>query len=131
MSDVSRPSPRAQGFTHIFWALVYAALLIGVTWFLKHNPVAGPAVWGLAVLPSLPIAALMLATWRHIRDSDEYVRALQTKRIVYASALVLFVATVWGLLQSLAEIGPLDPLFAFPAAWFAYGSMCLFVKDVR
>lgn len=131
MTDAIRPDRRATGLSHVFWALVYSALLIGVTFFMKHNSVQGPALWAIALLPSLPVAALMWATWRSIRNSDEYLRALQTKRLVCAAGLAMFVATAWGLLQNLGAAPALDPLFAYPAFSFAYGLMCLVVKDAR
>ncbi|MGZ8998632.1 MAG: hypothetical protein ACXW2T_07235, partial [Allosphingosinicella sp.] len=83
----------------------------------------GPAIWGIAVLPALPLLFVFYAMGRYLAElTDEYVRMLEVRKALVATGLTLAVATVLGFLEIYAE-APHMPLFFIPCIWF--GGLCV------
>ena len=76
---MSRLTPAGRRYLMRFTPamIAYVVVLFTVVWALKpaHAP-TGPVVYALAVLPALPILAVIWAMGRFIvEETDEYLRA--------------------------------------------------------
>lgn len=102
----------------IWLALLYAAALLGAVYAFKHQLVAGPAAWIVAVLPALPLIGVFVAIGRYLVDEqDEYLRMLMVRRTLWASGFALSVATLWGFLEAFDLVGHVEPYYV-AVLWF-------------
>ena len=99
-------------------SLVYALLLIGAVMIFKRAHPAGPLAWLLAILPALPIVGVIAAMGRYlVEESDEYLRAMETRKSLIATGFMLTVTTCWGFLQSFDLLPHVDFYWA-TIIWF-------------
>ena len=93
----------------IWLSLLYGAFLLPAVYGFKHHLVPHSVAYLVAVLPALPIIGLFIAIGRYlIEEQDEYVRMLMVRQTLWASGLVMSVATVYGFLQNFGLIGTID-----------------------
>ncbi len=93
----------------------YVILLIGSKLARRAwHPGKGATV-ALAVLPALPIVAVIWSMGMYLAEqSDEYQRTQLVKATLIGTALMLSVTTVWSFLED-AHLAPTKPVhFAFP-----------------
>ncbi|MGZ8287007.1 MAG: hypothetical protein ACXW27_14170 [Allosphingosinicella sp.] len=113
------PAMRRYNYRVIGLALAYAGALFGVTFVFRDFDIGGPAAWGLALLPALPLVGIFIAMGRYlIEESDEYLRAVETRKSLIATGFMLIVTTCWGFLQSFGQVPPVD-LYWAAIVWFA------------
>ncbi|MFM5954780.1 MAG: hypothetical protein ACKOPE_10845 [Novosphingobium sp.] len=95
------PAMRAYVRRSMIWAVSYIVLLgIALTARNTWHP-QGPALWLLALLPSLPILFLVWSLGRYlVEEQDEYLRMRQIQAGLFATGLLLAVSTVWGFLET-------------------------------
>jgi hypothetical protein len=110
------------------WMALYVALICVAVW-AKAAGVRPPISYAIAIAPALPVGGLIVAVLRFIERSDEYVRALTTRRFVAATSLTLFACTAWGFAESFAGAQHLPLWVVFPGFWAFYGLACLVVPD--
>jgi hypothetical protein len=84
--------------------VVYAALLVLSIHVIREQSPQGLVVYALAISPSLPIGGTIWQVLRYMDRSDEYVRAIVTRRFVLATGVTLFLCTAWGFLESNAGL---------------------------
>lgn len=102
----------------LWLALLYAAALLGAVYAFKHQLVAGPAAWIVAVLPALPLIGVFVAIGRYLVDEqDEYLRMLMVRRTLWASGFALSAATLWGFLEAFDLVGHVEPYYV-AVLWF-------------
>ena len=103
----------------IILSLIYAAFLLAAVYLFKHQLLSGPIAWVAAILPALPIVAILFTVGRYLtEETDEYLRLMMTRQALIASAFTLSIATVWGFLEN---FGPVPHVYAYYAQilWFA------------
>ena len=103
----------------IILSLSYAVFLIAAVYLFKHQLLSGPIAWVAAVLPALPIVAILFTVGRYLtEETDEYLRLMMTRQALIASAFTLSIATVWGFLEN---FGLVPHVYAYYAQilWFA------------
>jgi len=95
------PAMRAYIRRSMIWAGGYIVLLgVALTARNTWHP-EGAVLWLLALLPSLPILYLVWALGRYlVEEDDEYLRMRQIQAGLFATGLLLAVATVWGFLET-------------------------------
>jgi ABC-type maltose transport system permease subunit len=94
-----------------FFAILYAAILVPVTYVVRRGMVSGNVVYILAVLPALPILGLFWAMMRLLVEmTDEYQRMLMVRQTLIATGITISVTTVWGFLTSYANVIPLPSM---------------------
>ena len=99
-------------------SLLYAALLIGSIMIFKRVQPSGPIAWLLAILPALPIVGIVAAMGRYlVEESDEYLRAMEVRKSLIATAFMLTVTTCWGFLQSF-DLLPHADFYWAAVIWF-------------
>lgn len=107
-------------------AAIYAVLLVVVTWVHILHPVQGPLAYALAVLPAIPVVAMVAAIGLYFREeTDEFERAVRTQNALWATGATLAIATVWGFAEMLAGAPHMDSYIWFPV-WALCGGIAEF-----
>ena len=95
-------------------ALGYAALLMLAVWLNKHYTLSGPTAVIVALLPALPLIAIIAAMARLIVETkDEYQRMLHVRQMLVATGFTLAVCTVWGFLEEFGLVMHLPAYWTF------------------
>jgi hypothetical protein len=120
---------RDYTFSLSFWMAVYGGLIALATWAHGAEAFSPPLSFLIGASPAFPIGGMILAVMRFIEASDEYVRALTTRRFVLATGLTLFACSLWGFLETFAGIAHLPLWVVFPAFWAFFGVACVVIRD--
>ena len=114
-------------FMWIFVAIAVGAFALALflsLWLLRRGIDPLPLRALVAVLPVLPLALMMRAALRYLREIDELQRRIETEAIGIASLLVALLYFAGGLLQK-AKVVDLDAAMAmiwvFPLLCAVYG----------
>ena len=104
--------------------VAYSLALFASIFLIKRGIESVPLRALVAVLPVLPIALIMRAALRYLREVDELQRRIETEAIGVASLLVSMLYFAGGLLQK-AEVIDLDAaaamIWVFPLLCGTYG----------
>ena len=119
----AQPAGRRYARAMIGIMVVYSLSLFGSLWLIKRGIGSLPLRALVAVAPALPIAWLMRAGLRYLREIDELQRRIETEAIGAAALLVSLVYFACGLLQK-AKVVAVDAatamIWVFPALMLAY-----------
>ena len=114
----SSPAGKRYNRNVLLLSLVYMVTLFAAVYAFKHQLVAGPLAWVLALAPGLAVAGFFAAIGRYlIEERDEYLRAQVVRQSLIATGFAMSVATVWGFLEN---FGLVPHVYAYYAAilWF-------------
>ncbi len=103
----------------VFMALYVGFLFLSICTIQAQHP-TGPLLYGLAVLPALPIGGTIVVLLRYIDQVDEYLRALTLKRFVLATGLTLFICTAWGFIEENAGGHHFSLYLVYPLFWMMF-----------
>lgn len=101
----------------------YMALLFASIWLLKHVENAGLRAL-VALLPVPPIALMLRAMIRYIRDVDELQQRIELQAVSFATAFVSLLYLSGGLLQTarvVAVPAAAAMIWVFPLVCLSYG----------
>ena len=100
---------------HIALSLLYVALVFLASQFVPDDAAPTPGVIFWAVLPGLVVLGWIwnMGTYLFALE-DEYLRMLETRKALVATALVLGISGGWGLIELFAEVPALPVFFIFP-----------------
>ena len=124
--DEMYAQPASRRYLRALWPIMigYALTLFVSIWLVKRGIGPVPLRALVAVLPVLPIALLMRAALRYLREIDELQRRIETEAIGIASLLVALLYFAGGLLQK-AKVIDIDAaaamIWVFPLLCFTYG----------
>ena len=114
---VSRPVRRYSIRLGVSMTLYVVTLFAGV-YLVNQRHVTGPVLWPLALLPGLAIVGAFYAIGMLIVETtDEFVRMLLVRQVLYATVIALSAATIWGFLENF-ELVPHIPAFYWAIVWF-------------
>lgn len=116
----SARNPAARAYLHRFvpTMLAYVVLVFAVPVAIRALGAQGLLLWLLALLPALPIIAVFVLIARYIVElTDEYLRVLEVRKALVATAFTLSIASIWGFLEIYADAVHL-PTFYIPVIWF-------------
>lgn len=85
----------------------------------------------VAILPALAIMGHLAVLLRYFKQSDEFQRALMSKRFVTAACLTMAATTTWGFLELFADARSAPIFLVYPAFWGAYGLVTPFIRSSR
>ena len=112
------PAQRRYNRRVLGLSLAYAGALIGVSFVFRSSPPTGALAWALALLPALPLVGIVIAMGRYlVEESDEYLRAVESRKALIATGFMLIVTTCWGFLQSFDQVPRVDFYWA-AILWF-------------
>ena len=103
-------------FFLFFTTCSFATLVNGLTGQLRNrfHP-TGPALWLLALLPSLPVLAMIAVALRYFaREKDEFVRSLVAQALIWGVCITLAIDTTWGFFTVMTGCYALPQFFNFP-----------------
>jgi multisubunit Na+/H+ antiporter MnhB subunit len=105
----------------ISMALYVLLLLVSVVAFVHFKP-AGALAYVLAVLPALPIIAMLLAIGAYLaEEKDEFIRNMQVQMLLGGIGGTLSVVSVWGFLENFTRVRHMDLLWVYPLFWVCTG----------
>lgn len=97
---------------------VYIVTLFAGVYLVRHQHVSGPVVWPLALLPGLGIVGAFYAIGMLlVETTDEFLRMLMVRQVLYATGFAMSLASIWGFLESF-ELVPHIEAFYWALAWF-------------
>lgn len=83
----------------------YVVAILGVSWLFRHHPPAGLLAYALAVLPALPILAVLVIIGLYLlEERDEFQRTVVTQTQLWAIGGTLAVTTFWGFLERFTPV---------------------------
>lgn len=100
-----------------FWPAtgLYVLAIALATWLIPDDAHASPLAIGIALLPGLGVLAMMWAIARLLIElDDEYLKMLEVRKALIATAFALAVASVWGILELYTDVPRLPVFFMFP-----------------
>lgn len=100
-----------------FWlaTALYVAGIALATWLIPDEAEASPLMIAIAALPGLGMVAMIWAMARLLVElDDEYLRMLEVRKSLFATGLVLVVASVWGILELFTDVPRLPIFWIFP-----------------
>ena len=119
-----RPA-RARYQIRFFTAMaIYVVALLSVTWIFRHLHPGGFTAFVLALLPALPIIAIVIVAGLYIREETDEVekkKALSSEAMIWAVGATLSIATLWGFLEDFGLAPRVDSYLAFPLFCFCAG----------
>lgn len=107
----------------------YLILTFGtVTVFVHYHP-TGWLIYPLAVLPALPIIAMLAVVALYLKEEkDEVVRTMFVETLLWGIGATLTVTTIWGFLENFTHVPHLDLYMVLPIFWVCVGLFSPLVK---
>lgn len=132
MMSTTGSTPGARYGRGTFYAMAYYVVALILAVFVSDRElVSGIGLYMLAAQPGAAIAIQLFVTLRYLREADEYVRSLMAKRMIAACLTTFAVITVWGFLETFADVPHLPGWWAYCLMWFVLGLTGLFIKDSK
>ncbi|KAF0179907.1 MAG: hypothetical protein IV086_13540 [Hyphomonadaceae bacterium] len=127
------PKRARQRYVRSFGSSIsaYVVLVFGVPLLLRQYEITGPLLWLLAVLPALPLLFIIYVLGRYLLETDEYERAIQTRRMMAALGAMLAVCTVYGFMETFAAAPHLELFLVFPMFCVFWGLSCIFIRTAK
>ena len=123
------PAWKRYNWRVVWLSLLYALFLMGAVYGFRHQLLNGPIAYLAAILPALPIIGIFWAIGRYlVEEQDEYIRMLMVRQILFASAFVLSLATVWGFLSNFGLVGRADGYWVAITWFFGLGLGAIYNK---
>jgi hypothetical protein len=109
------PAQRRYFIRFVITMLLYGpALAVTSIGFHEFHP-TGVLVYILALLPALPILAVMVVVGLYLREEkDEFIRTSVLESMLWGIGPTMAVTTVWGSLEKFANVRRLDMFLVYP-----------------
>lgn len=109
------PAMRRYVRVHIALSVLYIALVLMASLFIPDDAAPTPMVIAFALLPGLVVLGWIWNMGRLLVEmQDEYLRMLEVRKMLWASAITLSICGGWGLVELFAAIPRLPVFFVFP-----------------
>ena len=109
-------SPTARYLrVHLGLSLLYVALVFAASRFVPDDAAPTPGVILWALLPGLVVVGWIWNMGKLYSEmTDEYLRMLEIRKGLWATAITLAIAGGWGLIELFATVPRLPVFFIFP-----------------
>jgi uncharacterized YccA/Bax inhibitor family protein len=98
---------------------LYTVFLVADLWTFRHHHPAVVCAWLLAILPALPIIAVLAAFGLYLVElKDEFQRMIKVQSMLWSIGATLAVTTVWGFLESFVQAPHLESIWIYPIFCF-------------
>jgi uncharacterized membrane protein len=102
---------------------LYVAVLFCSVWVVKHLHPHGWLLYGIALLPALPILAMLTALGVYLQEEkDEYVRLVTMRSLLVGTAVLLSVLMVNDFLRSLSGAAALPEFTSWVVFFLVFGA---------
>jgi hypothetical protein len=112
------------------WAMFLFALWL-LTWGQASGRLPEPAQWAIVLLLAVSVGAQFVAAYRLVARQDEFIRAINIKRIVAATGLTITLAVLAGLAEQFLAMPTVPMWFVYPLFWGMFGIVTPFIRDTR
>jgi hypothetical protein len=100
---------------HLILTAAYLASVALASAFIPDDAAPSPSVIALALLPGLIVLGWIWNMGRYLfAMEDEYLRMLETRKALVATALTLGISGGWGLIELFSTVPRLPVFFIFP-----------------
>jgi hypothetical protein len=100
----------------------YLVLLFGAVLIVKHLKPHGWLLYFWALLPAVPVIALIFVMWRYLQEeTDEYMRSLTIQSMLVGTGALVATLVVNDFLRSFAEGGALPPFVGYMVFFVGFG----------
>jgi hypothetical protein len=101
---------------------VYCIFLFAAVWTFRHRHPAGIFAYALAILPAVPIVAVIVIVGLYLaEEKDEFLRNLLVQSSVWGIGGTLAVTSIWGFLELFLPVPHFDLYLVFPMFWVFVG----------
>lgn len=101
--------------THMALSAAYLGFVALAAWFIPDNAEPSVLVIALAALPSLIVLGWIWNMGRfYLTLEDEFLRMLEVRKAMWATAITMGVCGGWGLIELFAAVPRLPVFFVFP-----------------
>lgn len=114
---MSKRSPAMRRYirNHVVLSVLYIALIGVAVWFIPDDAEPTPMVVLFAILPGLAVMGWIWNMGRLLLDmEDEYLRMLEIRKGLWATAITLAICGGWGIIELFASVPRLPVFFVFP-----------------
>lgn len=109
------PAMRRYFVVHVALTALYIALVLLASLFIPDDAAPTPFVIAFALLPGLVVLGWIWNMGRLLVEmQDEYLRMLEVRKMLWASAITLSICGGWGLVELFAAVPRLPVFFVFP-----------------
>lgn len=109
------PAMRRYFRVHSALTVLYIALVLLASLFIPDDAAPTPLVIAFALLPGLVVLGWIWNMGRLLVEmEDEYLRMLEVRKMLWASAITLSICGGWGLVELFATVPKLPVFFVFP-----------------
>lgn len=124
------PATKRYNRRFIAMSLGYVGLLMMSVGLFNAYQIAGPALWMLALLPTLPVMGMVWAMARLvIEEDDEYQRQKTVNAALIATGITLVICTLWGFLETFGLVPHVWLWATFPIWAIGLGVGQMMVRD--
>jgi hypothetical protein len=96
-------------------AVVYLAGIFVAVRLLPANAPLTPLSVAIVLVPGIAVLGFIWSMARLLIElDDEYLRLLEVRKFIVATAIMLALASVWGLLELLTAVPRVPLFYAFP-----------------
>ena len=116
-AQVNEATPAMDAYNKrvLFWSFAYLILFFGSLYAYQTFKPGGPVLILIALLPAIPILWTIQAIGKYLREEeDEYVRSRKIEAGIFATGLLLAIATIWGFLDIFALVPGMPGYMAVP-----------------
>jgi hypothetical protein len=112
---IRTPAARRYIRIHLALSVIYIALVFLASWFIPDDAPPTPGVIAFALLPGMVVLGWIWNMGRLlVTMEDEYLRMLEVRKMLWATAITLSICGGWGLVELFAAIPRLPVFFVFP-----------------
>lgn len=109
------PALRRYNRRFVTASLAYVVALFAAIGLDDYFALTGPALWIIALLPTVPIMAMIWTMARLLNEeTDEYLRMQSINAALFATGFLLVIATLWGFLETFGVVPHVWTWAAFP-----------------
>jgi hypothetical protein len=102
--------------------LLYLVILFSCLKLVKAFPIHGWVLYALAMLPAVPVLAVLVFLARYLREeTDEYLRMLTVRSLLVAAGALLATIVVNDFLRVIAHGSAIAPFLCFIVFFMSFG----------
>ena len=119
---VSTPASKRYQRRVMVTMLLYVAVLFAAVFIVKHAHPHGWLLYSIAVMPTVPILAMMGSLALYLQEEkDEYLRLITMRSLLMASAVLLAVLVVNDFLRSISGAAAIPPFSSWVIFFVTFG----------
>ena len=116
------PATRRYLYRFVPTMTAYVVFLLFATWAINRFHPTGWLLYGLAVLPAVPIIGIIVVVGLYLAEQkDEFQRNLAIQSMLWGLGAIMALTSVWGFLQMFTHIYPFQAFMTFPLFWCFVG----------